>query len=200
MTNNSMDKNTNAGENMFSPAFIPDFNRSNEPVRENYNSTTSTQSQVQQKPSVPQNPLLNTLSMLGPLASTMFQVVVDKKPPHPDELFQNIDIKSQMNKGKIVEIEDDENDINPEDLDNELKDELDDLKSSSTTALNTPMTTPRLTPSQSPDNLSHTNISNLDLCENGVCKLNLNELSDNEVNEKKISTIRQIFQLRNPVL
>jgi hypothetical protein len=122
-----------------------------------------------QKPPV-SNPLMNTLSMLGPL-TTMFKVVMEPKPLHPNEVFENIDIKAQLNnQQKIVEVEDDE--INSETLDNELKDELNDLRSNVTSAMNTPTMTPKLALTSS--------MPMLDICENGVCKLNF----DNNKNEE----------------
>lgn len=159
----------------------------NEPIRENYN-IVQQDSQVNKqgipapinKPQAPQNTLLsglsNGLSMLSSLPiSTMFQVVMKEKPPHPDELFQNMDINKELNKNKIVEIEDEENEIDSNKLDDELQDELNDLKSNITTAMNTPVLTP-LTPSQS-------NMVNLNLCEDGVCKLDMNKLNKNENEE-----------------
>jgi hypothetical protein len=154
----------------------------NEPVRENYNHIQQ-ESQVNKQglssnksqPSL-LNGLSNGLSMLSSLPlSTMFQVVMKEKPPHPNELFQNIDINKELNK-KIVEVEDEE-DIDTDKLDDELKDELDDLKSNITTAVNTPILTPSLTPSQS-------SMSNLNLCEDGACKLDINKenYSEKEVN------------------
>ena len=130
---------------------------------------TSLQQSVSQKPPV-SNPLMNTLSMLGPL-TTMFKVVMEPKPLHPNEVFENIDIKAQLNnQKKIVEVEDD--DIDTETLDNELKDELNDLRSNSTSTMNTPIMTPKLGLSSS--------IPMLDICENNVCKLNF----DNNKNEE----------------
>ena len=127
------------------------------------------QTAPQQKPPV-SNPLMNTLSMLGPL-TTMFKVVMEPKPLHPNEIFENIDIKTQLNnQQKIVEVEDD--DINSETLDNELKDELNDLCSNVTSAMNTPIMTPKLALTSS--------VPTLDMCENGVCKLNF----DNNKNEE----------------
>jgi hypothetical protein len=98
-----------------------------------------------------------------------------EKPPHPDELFQNMDINKELNKNKIVEIEDEENEIDSNKLDDELQDELNDLKSNITTAMNTPVLTP-LTPSDS-------NMVSLNLCEDGVCKLDMNKLNKNENEE-----------------
>ena len=130
---------------------------------------TSSQQAPLQKPPV-SNPLMNTLSMLGPL-TTMFKVVMEPKPLHPNEVFENIDIKAQLNnQQKIVEVEDD--DINSETLDNELKDELNDLRSNVTSAMNTPIMTPNLALASS--------MPMLDICENGVCKLNF----DNNKNEE----------------
>lgn len=139
-------------------------------------------SQQQQLPKPPvSNPLMNTLSMLGPL-TTMFKVVMEPKPQHPNEIFENIDIKTQLNnmsqqglgmnmsQRKIVEVEDD--DIDSETLDNELKDELNDLRSNVTSAMNTPIMTPKLALTS--------NIPTLDMCDNGVCKLNF----ENDKNDK----------------
>lgn len=140
----------------------------------------SSQQQQLQKPPV-SNPLMNTLSMLGPL-TTMFKVVMEPKPQHPNEIFENIDIKTQLNnmsqqgfgtnmsQQKIVEVEDD--DIDSETLDNELKDELNDLRSNVTSAMNTPIMTPKLALTS--------NIPTLDMCDNGVCKLNF----ENDKNDK----------------
>lgn len=159
----------------------------NESIRENYN-IVQQDSQVNKqgtpvpinKPQALQNTLLsglsNGLSMLSSLPiSTMFQVVMKEKPPHPDELFQNMDINKELNKNKIVEIEDEENEIDSNKLDDELQDELNDLKSNITTAMNTPVLTP-LTPSNS-------NMVSLNLCEDGVCKLDMNKLNKNENEE-----------------
>jgi hypothetical protein len=101
----------------------------------------------------------------------MFKVVMEPKPLHPNEVFENIDIKAQLNnQQKIVEVEDD--DINSETLDNELKDELNDLRSNVTSAMNTPTMTPKLALTSS--------MPMLDICENGVCKINF----DNNKNEE----------------
>ena len=117
------------------------------------------------------NSLMSTLSMLGPL-TTMFKVVMEPKPPHPNDIFDNIDIKSQLNNRKIVEVEDDDTEV----LDDELKDELNDLRSNVTTAMNTPVFTPKLSITSS--------IPSLELCENGICKLNL----DNNENMENMET------------
>ena len=169
MNNQSYMDSNNPRSNVFNPVYNVENNTST--IKENYSppqQSTTQQSQTPVKKNN-QNPLLNTLSMIGPL-STMFQVMVDKKPPHPDELFQNIDINKMS--GKIVEIEEEDN-INTEELDNELEDELNDLKSNITTTLNTPITTPRMTPSHS---------SLMNDCENGMCKLNLNSTNENDTN------------------
>jgi hypothetical protein len=176
--------NINTIENT-STCFKPVYN---EPIRENYNSVQQ-ESQVNKqvlqsnKPQLPQNTLLsglsNGLSMLSSLPiSTMFQVVMKDKPPHPDELFQNMDINKELNKNKIVVVEDDEEEIDINKLDDELQDELNDLKSNITTAMNTPVLTPLLTPSQS-------NMSNLNLCEDGVCKLDMNKLNESSINNNQ---------------
>ena len=146
-------------------------------------------SQQQQLPKPPvSNPLMNTLSMLGPL-TTMFKVVMEPKPQHPNEIFENIDIKTQLNnmsqqgfgmnmpQQKIVEVEED--DIDSETLDNELKDELNDLRSNVTSAMNTPIMTPKLALTS--------NIPTLDMCDNGVCKLNF-ENDKNDKNDKPENT------------
>uniref|UniRef100_A0A6C0I4Z5 Uncharacterized protein n=1 Tax=viral metagenome TaxID=1070528 RepID=A0A6C0I4Z5_9ZZZZ len=132
---------------------------------------------------IPTNPLMNTLSMIGPL-TTMFKVVMDPKPPHPDELFNNMDINKELNTRKIVEIEDDE--VNEDELNDELKDELDDLHSTVTTAVNTPVLTPKLS-----TNIS--NIPDLNMCDNDVCKLNL---SMEKMNEETINTMNKIINLQ----
>jgi hypothetical protein len=158
----------------------------NEPIRENYNNVQQElQTAPLNKPQAPQNTLLsglsNGLSMLSSLPiSTMFQVVMKDKPPHPDELFQNMDINKELNKNKIVEVEDDEEEVDSNKLDDELEDELNDLKSNITTAMNTPVLTPLLTPSQS-------NIASLNLCEDGVCKLDMNKLTKNENEEVNLN-------------
>ena len=137
-------------------------------------SSITSHKQIQQKPTH-SNPLMSTLSMLGPL-TTMFKVVMEPKPPHPNEVFEKIDIKSEINSRKIVEIEDDD-EINSETLDNELRDELDDLHSNVTSTINTPILTPKLS--------LLSNLPKLDLCENGVCKLNLNY--ENDKNNESIN-------------
>jgi hypothetical protein len=137
---------------------------------ENKEITRQSNVQVEKKsPQQPQNPFLNTLSMIGPL-STMFQVVMDKKPPHPDELFKNMD-NSNVSK-KIVEIEDEP--IDPTTLDKELEDELNDLKSGTVTAVNTPVLVPR-----TPKHYSIDNIPSIEKCENGVCKIDYTPISQN---------------------
>ena len=184
MNNLNNTSNINNIENT-SSGFKPVYN---EPIRENYNSVQQ-ESQVNKqgspsnKPQSPQNTLLNGLSnglsMLSSLPiSTMFQVVMKDKPLHPDELFQNLDINKELNKNKIVEVEDDDEEIDNNKLDDELQDELNDLKSNITTAMNTPVLTPLLTPSQS-------NMSNLNLCEDGVCKLDMNKLNESSINNNQ---------------
>ena len=97
-----------------------------------------------------------------------------------------------MNKRKIVEIEDDSDELNSEMLDNELRDELNDLSSNVTTALNTPIMTPKTSSIQ--------NMSSLDLCENGICKLNFND-NDQDVSkdsvENKENDIIQKTEINN---
>lgn len=184
MNNLNNTSNINNIENT-STGFKPVYN---EPIRENYNSVQQ-ESQVNKqgsssnKPQTPQNTLLNGLSnglsMLSSLPiSTMFQVVMKDKPLHPDELFQNMDINKELNKNKIVEVEDDDEEIDNNKLDDELQDELNDLKSNITTAMNTPVLTPLLTP-------SHSNMSNLNLCEDGVCKLDMNKLNESSINNNQ---------------
>ena len=124
------------------------------------------------------NPFFNTLSVLGGPLSTMFQVVMEKKPPHPNELFQNINVN------KIVEIEDEDETNNSEHLDEELRDELDDLNSTSTTTMNTPIVTPKHPFSQSKE---------LDLCEDGICNLS-NETTKQSIILKS-SPLRYISQV-----
>lgn len=142
-------------------------------VKENFYSSSSetinsySVSTPQPKPLHQTNPLMNTLSMLGPL-TTMFKVVMEPKPPHPNEVFDNIDIKSQLNNQKIVEVEDDN-----EMLDDELKDELNDLRSNVTTAMNTPVFTPKLSLTSS--------VPSLDLCDDGICKLKLDNIKKEDV-------------------
>jgi hypothetical protein len=135
-------------------------------ILQSKNSFTNINQNISQK----SNPLMNTLSMLGPL-TTMFKVVMEPNPPHPNEVFEKIDIKSQLN--KIVEIEDD--DLNSEILDNELKDELNDLRSNDTSTLNTPIFTPKIS-------LISNSIPSMELCDNSVCKNvenNLKEIQNN---------------------
>lgn len=173
-------------------------------IKENfYNNTNLNGSNVQnisndnvQKTSQSTNPLTNAISMFGPLAS-MVRVVMEPKPPHPNEVFENIDIKKELN--KIVEIEDDNSEINSEYLDNELKDELNDLHSNMTSRINTPLLTPKII---------NNNISNIELCENNECKLSFGEISypleeknENKLNDKlendksdKSSPLRYISQ------
>ena len=178
-------------QNMFTPSYT-----SENVIKENYSNIqtgqlSSQNNQQVQKNQQPLNPLMNTLSMLGPL-STMFQVITREKPPHPNEIFSNIDINSEMNKRKIVEIEDDSDELNSEMLDNELRDELNDLSSNVTTALNTPIMTPKTSSIQ--------NMSSLDLCENGICKLNFND-NDQDVSkdfvENKENDIIQKTEINN---
>ena len=127
-----------------------------------------------------QNPFLNTLSMIGPL-STMFQVVMEKKPPHPDEVLKN---------AKIVEIEDERTSsvekIDTEMLDNELEDELNDLKSTTTTAANTPVLVPRTPKHYLTDNKGVS--SSVNKCENGLCKIDYTNNSQNSVEPFDIET------------
>ena len=168
-------------QNMFTPSYT-----SENVIKENYSNMqtgqlSSQNNQQVQKNQQQSNPLMNTLSMLGPL-TTMFKVVMEPKPQHPNEIFENIDIKTQLNnmsqqglgmnmsQRKIVEVEDD--DIDSETLDNELKDELNDLRSNVTSAMNTPIMTPKLALTS--------NIPTLDMCDNGVCKLNF----ENDKNDK----------------
>ena len=136
-------------------------------------STTNEKNTISQTKPSQNNPLMNTLSMLGPL-TTMFKVVMEPKPPHPNEVFENININSQLNNQKIVEIEDDDS----ETLDNELKEELNDLRSNVTTAMNTPIFTPKIS------NVS--NVPSLDLCDNNVCKLNLDNIKEKDTKITKI--------------
>ena len=151
-------------------------------------SSFSSHKQSVHTPESVSNPLMNTLSMLGPL-TTMFKVVMEPKPPHPNEVFSNIDIKSELNSKKIVEIKDKE-EINSEILDDELRDELDDLHSNVTSTFNTPVLTPKLS--------LMSNVPMLDLCENGVCKLTYendkNSESTNEDNTLKENNSTLNFQ------
>ena len=150
----------------------------------NYNNNNNNNNPVA-KPQT--NSLMSTLSMLGPL-TTMFKVVMEPKKPHPNEVFDNIDIKSQLNSRKIVEVEDDDD---TEVLDDELKDELDDLRSNVTTAMNTPVFTPKLSITSS--------IPSLELCENGICKLNLdnNENMENMETNDNMNTSNNLTNLTN---
>lgn len=190
LNNNVGNLNLNNGTNSLNMNNISnsDILRTNNDsiIRENFYSQTndnasllSQQTPLQQKPPV-SNPLMNTLSMLGPL-TTMFKVVMEPKPPHPNEIFENIDIKTQLNnKQKIVEVEDDD-DINSEILDDELKDELNDLSSNVTSALNTPIMTPKLALTSS--------VPALDMCENGVCKLNFENNKNEELEQSEQLTL-----------
>lgn len=157
-------------------------------IKEHYYPTNTSQinnkqtvSNVSNQSVAPTNPLMNTLSMIGPL-TTMFKVVMDPKPPHPEELFNNIDINKELNNRKIVEIEEDDTEVNEDELNDELKDELGDLKSNVTTAVNTPVMTPKLS-------TGITNIPELNICDNGVCKLNLSMEKINDENMNKNETI-----------
>ena len=184
---NNITNNTNIGFN--NNPVIDSLKINNEIIKENFYSPSSNetpqQSNFLQSHNVTQktqktqtsNPLMNTLSMLGPL-TTMFKVVMEPKPPHPNEIFENIDIKSQLNTKKIVEIEDVDNEINSEMLDNELKDELNDLRSNVTSTFNTPILTPKLS-------LTHS-VPSLDLCDNGVCKLNIENNSFRDIQESEV--------------
>lgn len=142
---------------------------------ENEKTTVSTEKKTQapQSQQQSQNPFLNTLSMIGPL-STMFQVVMEKKPPHPDEVLKN---------AKIVEIEDERTssieNVDTEMLDNELEDELNDLKSTCTTAMNTPVLVPRTPKHYLSDN--NLNSVSMNKCENGVCKIDYTNNPQNNV-------------------
>ena len=92
------DKQVNLNfQNNSNDTFVPLY-KEKEIIRENYSNQNSVTNS---------NPFMNTLSMLGPL-TTMFKVVMEPKPPHPQEIFNNIDINSELNKNKIVEIDDDE--------------------------------------------------------------------------------------------
>ena len=183
-------------KNNSNDVFVPLY-KEKENIREHYSNQSSNQSGATRTIDTSiSNPFMNTLSMLGPL-TTMFKVVMEPKPPHPDEIFNNIDISSELNKNKIIEIEnepvssivsetcsnknstlqrnsntdDDANAFASENdctLDNELKEELDDLRSTTTSSMTTPRLTPRLTPSH---NLEFKNI--LEECENGMCKISL---------------------------
>lgn len=159
-------------------------------IREHYNPAPTQNLQIQtsnQKPIT--NPFMNTISMLGPL-STMFKVAMTPSPPHPDEIFSKIDIHSELNNKKIVEIEE-ESEIDSTTLDNELKDELKELHSNITTASNTPILTPKLSNVQS--------VPEINLCESGVCKINFDNIeksnenvksNENEINsDKEVETI-----------
>jgi hypothetical protein len=131
------------------------------------------------------NPFMNTISMLGPL-STMFKVAMTPSPPHPDEIFSKIDIRSELN-NKIVEIEE-EPEIDSAILDNELKEELKELQSNITTAANTPVLTSKLSNIQS--------VSEINLCESGVCKLNFDNIEKKE-NETSSETEVEKININN---
>lgn len=193
----NIDKQVNLNFKNSNDMFVPLY-KEKENIREHYSNQSSNQSGVTRSIDTSiSNPFMNTLSMLGPL-TTMFKVVMEPKPPHPDEIFNNIDINSELNKNKIVEIAnafasenepvsdkistlqrntnsnlntDDANAFASENdctLDNELKEELDDLRSTTTSSMSTPRLTPRLTPS---NNLEFKNT--LEECENGMCKISL---------------------------
>jgi|LauGreDrversion4_2_1035121.scaffolds.fasta_scaffold14585_1 hypothetical protein len=156
--------------------YPPNINNMNSSIITNQINKQTPNSSTHNKSNISTNPLMNTLSMIGPL-TTMFKVVMDPKPPHPDELFNNIDINKELNSRKIVEIEDDV-EVNEDELNDELKDELGDLHSSVSTAVNTPVLTPKLS-----NNVS--NVPELNICDNGVCKLNL---SMDKINEETVNT------------
>ena len=166
-TNNIQNLNSQNNESMnFEQMSFPTENEKTITIEK------KTQSQPQS-----QNPFLNTLSMIGPL-STMFQVVMEKKPPHPDEVLKN---------AKIVEIEDEissNEKIDTETLDNELEDELNDLRSTSTTAVNTPVLVPRTPKHYLKDN----DISSLQKCENGICKIDYTNISQKNVEQIDIES------------
>lgn len=146
----------------------------------NINSIEKTQPPIEKKAQT-QNPFLNTLSMIGPL-STMFQVVMDKKPPHPDELFKNLNIDNTKGTKKIVEIEDDTNEqVDTTTLDMELADELNELKSS-VTAVNTPVLIPR-----TPKRGITENILTPDKCENGICKIDFSTSDRHPISERALT-------------
>lgn len=130
------------------PVFVPQYNvdsSKQESVRENYansNSNKETKKETSQnentkpKEAKPFNPIQSALSMIGPL-STMFQLTTDRKTPHPEEIFQNVNIgavlqnqKQQTSSAKIVEVEDDpsnSDELLDEKLDEELQEELKEL-------------------------------------------------------------------------
>lgn len=198
--------NSNVNSNMNIISNTESFKLNNENViKENfYTETIGSNENINKNHTIPKseskntisntNPLMNTLSMLGPL-TTMFKVVMEPKLPHPNEVFDNIDIKSELS-NKIVEVEDDS-----EILDKELKDELDDLCSNVTTAMNTPVFTPRISLTS--------NIPSLDICENGICKLNIDEniqkinSTENKIENIEINNIetnekiKEINQIKN---
>jgi hypothetical protein len=171
--NNQIFNSQNHESMSFEPVNQMSF--SSENVKTTIPSEKKTQSQQSQQS---QNPFLNTLSMIGPL-STMFQVVMEKKPPHPDEVLKN---------AKIVEIEDEitssNEKVDTEMLDNELEDELNDLKSTSTTAANTPVLVPRTPKHYLTDN----SVSSPKKCENGICKIDYTNNSQNSVEPFDIET------------
>jgi len=194
--NENVDKQVHLNfQNNSNDTFVPLY-KEKESIRENYSNQNSVTNS---------NPFMNTLSMLGPL-TTMFKVVMDPKPPHPNEIFNNIDINSELNKNKIVEI--DETSVNTEmpnglvseksetdisTIESELREELDDLHSTTTSSMTTPRLTPRLTPSP----ISNIEFQNtLEECENGMCKINL----EKNTNENKISANNIEFNdMSNPL-
>jgi len=176
-----------------SEGFYP---RTNEQTFQMDNIPVSTEnkvnSNVEKKP--PQNPFLSTLSMIGPL-STMFQVVMDKKPPHPDEIFKNLNVDNANESKKIVEVEDE---VDSSTLDKELEDELNDLNSTVTTAVNTPVLVPR-----TPKHYLNENTLTPDKCENGICKidftsqLNQSNNSKNNIEPFDLETSSKITEIQN---
>jgi len=192
--NVSPQENQNIYNNQYSTSFSTDnMNFNPDRITEGFslngtkdtlNSTEKTQVSTEKKQS--QNPFLNTLSMIGPL-STMFQVVMDKKPPHPDELFKNLNVDNVNGTRKIVEIEDDVNEqMDTTTLDKELEDELNDLKSATVTAVNTPVLVPR-----TPKHFLNENTLTSEKCENGVCKIDFSTAERLSTSTQLNSTLTQ---------
>lgn len=191
--------------------FVPLY-KEKENIRENYYEQNSIQGGTTRTLDAPiSNPFMNTLSMLGPL-TTMFKVVMEPKPPRPDEIFNNIDIKSELSKNKIVEIESDERSEVSGDLvisrnqekqsetnsflnknstidmnksiedDSILDNELKEELDDLCSTTTSSMTTPRLTPSHNL-NLELEFQNKLEECENGMCKISLEKNIKGHINE-----------------
>ena len=86
----NMRQNDNTIKEHFYPPNAPNMNNMNSSMITSQMVNKQTTNAHNQS-NIHTNPLMNTLSMIGPL-TTMFKVVMDPKPPHPEELFNNIDL------------------------------------------------------------------------------------------------------------